>query len=52
MDRGCTKNDIEKSNSDMKDRGIKVENIMQYPYGKMFRFFDNDENAYSVYRKQ
>jgi len=41
--------DIEKSNSEMKDRGIKVENIMQYPYGKMFRLFDNEDNAYLVY---
>ncbi len=41
---------IEKSYSDMKSKGISVdENIMSYPYGRMYRFFDNDNNSYLMY---
>ena len=42
-------NDIEKSNKDMKDKGIKVDEIMNYPYGRMFSFLDNEGNSYLVY---
>lgn len=42
-------NDIEKSHSDMKSIGIVVEEIMSYPYGKMYKFFDNDGNGYLLY---
>ena len=41
--------DIEKSYSDMKSIGIVVGEIMNYPYGKMYNFFDNDGNTYLVY---
>lgn len=41
--------DIEKSYSDMKSIGIVVGEIMNYPYGKMYDFFDNDGNAYLLY---
>ena len=41
---------IDKSYSDMKSKGISVdENIMSYPYGRMYRFFDNDNNSYLIY---
>ena len=41
--------DIEKSYSDMKSIGIVVGEIMNYPYGKMYNFFDNDGNTYLLY---
>ena len=41
--------DIEKSYSDMKSIGIVVGEVMNYPYGKMYNFFDNDGNTYLLY---
>ena len=42
-------NDIEKSHEDMKKAGIKVEDIMNLPYGNMYKFLDNEGNSYLVY---
>lgn len=41
--------DIEKSYSDMKSIGIVVGEIMNYPYGRICNFFDNDGNTYLLY---
>lgn len=41
--------DIEKSYSDMKSIGIVVGEVMNYPYGRICNFFDNDGNTYLLY---
>ena len=41
--------DIEKSHSDMKSIGIVVGEVMNYPYGRICNFFDNDGNTYLLY---
>lgn len=41
--------DIDKSHSDMKSIGIVVGEVMNYPYGRICNFFDNDGNTYLLY---
>ncbi len=38
--------DIESAYSDMKEKNIKVGELMNMPYGKMFSFKDQDGNEY------
>lgn len=34
--------------NDLKNKGVTVENIQNFPYGKMFSFKDLDGNSYMV----
>lgn len=38
--------DIESSYEKMKKNGVSVENILEMPFGTMFKFFDQDGNEY------
>lgn len=40
--------DIEATHNEMKEKGIKVTDIMSMPYGKMFTFHDQDDNSYLI----
>ena len=40
--------DIESTYNEMKSKGIQVEDLMIMPYGKMFKFKDQDNNEYLV----
>ncbi len=41
-------NNIESTYNDMKLNGVVVEELMIMPYGKMFKFKDQDNNKYLV----
>lgn len=41
-------NNIESTYNDMKLNGVVVEELMIMPYGKMFKFKDQDNNEYLV----
>lgn len=41
-------NNIESTYNDMKLNGVVVEELMVMPYGKMFKFKDQDNNEYLV----
>ncbi|AUN13109.1 VOC family protein [Paraclostridium sordellii] len=40
--------DIESTYNEMKSKDIQVEDLMIMPYGKMFKFKDQDNNEYLV----
>ncbi len=40
--------DIEKTYAELQATGVKVDELMSMPYGKMFKFFDQDENEYLI----
>lgn len=40
--------DIQTTYEEMKEKGIKVDDLMIMPYGKMFTFYDQDENRYMI----
>ncbi|WP_303984690.1 VOC family protein [Niallia circulans] len=40
--------DIEAAYEDMKQKGIKVDELLKMPYGNMFVFYDQDENEYML----
>lgn len=40
--------DIEKTHHTMKEKGIQVDDLLVMPYGKMFSFFDQDNNRYLI----
>ena len=44
--------DIEKSHSEMKALGISIGEIMNLPYGRMYNFFDNENNSYLLYSEK
>ncbi|MBS5936843.1 VOC family protein [Clostridium sartagoforme] len=39
---------IDKTYEEIKNKGVKVGEIMKMPYGSMFNFFDEDGNQYLV----
>lgn len=39
---------IEKTHSELKEKGVEVEDLMIMPYGKMFSFKDQDGNSYII----
>lgn len=43
---GCQ--NIETTHTEMKEKGIKVTDIMVMPYGEMFTFYDQDGNSYLI----
>lgn len=45
-------NDIEKSYHEMLDNGVKVDELMIMPYGKMLTFYDQDNNQYVLREDQ
>lgn len=40
--------DIEAAYEDMKQKGVKVEELLKMPYGSMFVFYDQDGNEYML----
>ena len=40
--------DIQVTYEEMKEKGIKVDDLKIMPYGKMFTFYDQDENRYMI----
>lgn len=40
--------DIEAAYEDMKQKGIKVDELLKMPYGNMFVFYDQDGNEYML----
>jgi hypothetical protein len=41
-------NDIEKTYEKLVNNEVKVSELMIMPYGKMFHFFDQDNNQYVI----
>lgn len=39
---------IEKAHEELKERGVKVTEVMKLPYGSMFTFHDQDDNPYML----
>lgn len=39
-------NDISKTYQSMEEKGVKVDKILEMPYGKMYTFYDPDGNPY------
>ena len=41
-------NDIEKTYQELKDNNVKVDGMIQMPYGMVFPFYDQDGNTFLV----
>lgn len=41
----CT-GDLENAHREMKERGVRIGDIMKMPYGSMFQFYDMDGNVF------
>ncbi|WP_409250722.1 VOC family protein [Bacillus sp. SCS-153A] len=44
--------DIESAHEKMKQNGVKVDDIMNLPFGNMFTFYDQDGNEYLLREDQ
>jgi len=40
--------DIKSTYDDLKSRNVRVTDLMTFPYGSMFTFYDQDNNSYLI----
>jgi lactoylglutathione lyase len=41
-------NNIDKTYNELKEKNVKVDDLIKMPYGSMFTFYDQDKNQYII----